>query len=74
MNVPPQGEGLALLIAACVRKERVAQRQLYDSYASFIFGIIRRYTSDNLAAQEIQSDAFFRILSKLDQYRFDGAF
>ena len=73
-NAYPKGDGLAQLIAACVRKERVAQRQLYDTYASFIFGIIRRYTSDNLAAQEIQSDAFYRILSRLEQYRFEGAF
>ena len=73
-NAHLTGDGLAQLIAACVRKERPAQRQLYDAYAAFIFGIIRRYTNDNLAAQEIQSDAFYRILSRLDQYRFEGAF
>ncbi len=67
-------DGLAQLIAACVRKERKAQRQLYDAYAAFIFGIIRRYTEDSDAAQEIQSDAFYRIFTRLEQYRFEGAF
>lgn len=62
------------LIAECKRNERVAQRKLYDTYAAFIFGIIRRYTSDSHIAQEIQSDTFYRIFTKLEQYRFEGAF
>lgn len=67
-------EGLQQLILACGRNDRTAQRKLYEHYASFIFGIIRRFTSDNSAAEDIQSEAFYRIFKRLDQYRFDGAF
>ena len=63
-----------MLIAACLRDDRLAQRRLYDTYSSFIFGVIRRYTNDNLVAQEIQSDAFYRIFINLGQFRFEGAF
>jgi len=66
--------GLQGLILACSRSDRVAQRKLYDAYASFIYGIIRRFTSDDTIAQDIQSEAFFRIFKRLDQYRFEGAF
>lgn len=70
----PDKEGLMLLIASCRNNDRGAQRRLYDMYAPLIFGIIRRYTNDDQAAQEIHSDAFYRIFTKLDQYRFEGAF
>ena len=67
-------DGLRLLIAACRRDEPSAQRRLYDAYAPLVFGIIRRYTADDGVAQEIHSDAFYRIFTRLEQYRFEGAF
>lgn len=67
-------DGLQLLIAACLRQERSAQQRLYDQYASLIYGIVRRYTEDDGIAQDIQSEAFCRIFSRLAQYRFEGAF
>jgi RNA polymerase sigma-70 factor (ECF subfamily) len=70
----PLADGLQLLIAACVRQERSAQQRLYDRYASWIYGIVRRYTEDDGIAQDIQSEAFCRIFSRLAQYRFEGAF
>lgn len=70
----PLADGLQLLIAACLRQERSAQQRLYDQYASLIYGVVRRYTEDDAIAQDIQSEAFFRIFSRLAQYRFEGAF
>lgn len=69
-----QGEGLHLLIASCLRNDRIAQRRLYDGYAPMIFGTIRRYTEDEAVAQDIHSEAFCRIFARLGQYRFEGAF
>lgn len=66
--------GLQGLILACRQSDRAAQRKLYDSYAAFIYGIIRRFTSDETVAEDIQSEAFYRIFKRLDQYRFEGAF
>ena len=67
-------DGLQQLIVACGRNERTAQRKLYDLYASFIYGIIRRFTADAGVAEDIQSETFYRIFKRLDQYRFEGAF
>jgi RNA polymerase sigma-70 factor (ECF subfamily) len=69
-----QGDGLHVLIAACLRNDRSAQRRLYETYAATIYGMIRRYTEDDALAQDIQSEAFCRIFSRLSQYRFEGAF
>ena len=46
---------------------------MYETYAATIYGMIRRYTEDESIAQDIQSEAFFRIFSRLGQYRFEGA-
>lgn len=68
------GSDLLSLIKACCANDRTAQRKFYDHYAPFIFGIIRRYTSNVDAAEEIHSAAFYRIFKSLDQYRFEGSF
>ncbi|MBS1628856.1 MAG: sigma-70 family RNA polymerase sigma factor [Bacteroidetes bacterium] len=70
----PFGEGLQLLIAACLRQERSAQRKLYDQYADLVYGIIRRYEWDEVIAQDIHIEAFCRVFDRLAQYRFEGAF
>lgn len=72
LSSPPNG--LDALLAACINNDRIAQRKLYDTYASMVYGIIRRYTSDEATAQDIQSEAFYRIFKRLEQYRFEGAF
>src|SRR6185295_1354722 len=39
------------------------------------FGVIRRYLfHDDSAAEEILNDSFYKILTRLDQYNFQGAF
>jgi RNA polymerase sigma-70 factor (ECF subfamily) len=66
-------EGLRQLIASCLRNDRTAQRRFYEAYAPAIYGVIRRYVDDNNMAQDIHSEAFYRIFKRLDQYRFEGA-
>ena len=68
------GDGLRTLIAACCRNDRQAQRRLFDNYAVFIYNVIARFSNDEHVIEEIQSEAFYRILVNLDQYRFEGAF
>jgi RNA polymerase sigma-70 factor (ECF subfamily) len=68
------GNDLLSLVKACRANDRSAQRKFYDHYAPLIFGIIRRYTSNRDAAEEIHSAAFYRIFKSLDQYRFEGSF
>jgi RNA polymerase sigma-70 factor (ECF subfamily) len=71
-----QGDGdLYILVKECVSGSRSAQKRLYDLYAPRAFGIIKRYVGDNEPlAEEILNDAFFKVLTKLEQYTFQGSF
>lgn len=63
------------LIRDCIAGSRLAQKKLYDLYAPKAYGIIRRYVYDNeLAAEEILNDSFYKVLTRIDQYSFQGSF
>jgi RNA polymerase sigma-70 factor (ECF subfamily) len=66
---------LSMLIRDCLDQSRSAQKKLYDLYAPGAYGVIRRYLYNNEPlAQEILNDAFYKVLTKLEQYNFQGAF
>jgi RNA polymerase sigma factor (sigma-70 family) len=77
-NIPvtahKEWDDLPLLIRECIAQNRMAQKKLYDKYAAFVFGIIKRYEYDERVAAEILNDSFFKIFTKLDQFSFQGAF
>lgn len=62
------------LIQDAIAGKRHAQKAIYDRYAPFIFGVIRRYIKDDAAAKDILNDSFYKILTKLGHYEFKGAF
>lgn len=61
------------LIQACIAHDRIAQKKMYDLFAPFILGIIRRYTYDLTLADEILNDTFYKIFTALHQYAFKGS-
>lgn len=66
---------LSMLIRDCIAEKRSAQKKLYDLYAPPAYGVIKRYLyKDDTSAEEILNDAFYKVLTKLDQYSFNGAF
>lgn len=66
---------LSVLIKDCIAQSRSAQKKLYDIYAPAAYGVIKRYLyKDETLAQEILNDSFYKVLTKLDQYTFQGAF
>ncbi len=66
---------LSILIRDCIAESPSAQKRLYDLYAPAAYGVIKRYMyNDDFAAQEILNDSFYKILTKLKQYTFQGAF
>jgi len=66
---------LYALLQDCIGGSRVAQKKLYDRYAPRAYGVVRRYIYDNdHAAEEVLNDSFYKILTKLDQYSFQGSF
>jgi RNA polymerase sigma factor (sigma-70 family) len=68
-------DDLALLVKECIAENRSAQKKLYDMYSPAAYGVIKRYVyNDEFTAQEILNDAFFKVLTKLKQYSFQGPF
>ncbi len=66
---------LFALLRGCLAEERTAQKKLYDLYAPKANGIIRRYIYDNpSAAEEVLNDSFYKVLTRLEQYSFQGSF
>ena len=66
--------GLQELIRDCLAQNRMAQKKLYDQYAPFIYGIIKRYVYNGGQADEILNDSFYKILTGLHGYAFKGSF
>ena len=66
---------LSMLIRDCIAESPSAQKKLYDLYAPAAYGIIKRYMYNNdAAAEELLNDSFYKILTRLNQYNFAGAF
>ncbi|MBX2904397.1 MAG: RNA polymerase sigma factor [Taibaiella sp.] len=68
-------DNLYVLLRECAAGSRVAQKKLYDLHAPKAWGIIRRYIyDDEHLAEEVLNDSFYKVLTRLDQYSFQGAF
>ena len=62
------------LIAGCKRKEMWARKELYERYAGAMLSLCARYTGDRDRARDVLQDGFFKILTKIDDYRGTGSF
>lgn len=62
------------LIDACKRKDRKAQRLLYERYASVMLGVCRRYVKDQMEAEDVMIEGFFKVLTKISMYNGEGSF
>ena len=59
------------LVQACIRQERLAQRQLYTQFASKLFVTAMRYMKNKADAEDVLQDSFIKIYQKLNAFRFD---
>jgi RNA polymerase sigma factor (sigma-70 family) len=63
------------MIIACQKDDRRAQKHLMDTYASYLFGICKRYTRDDQEAKDVLQEAFISIYSHIGEFKSDtGAF
>lgn len=63
----PTGESEALLIAACQRGDRDAQRRLYDTYQAGIFRLVVRMVGAQDAA-DVAQQVFLQAFRHLDRF------
>ena len=70
----PLSTELDVLLAACRRREPVAQRALYARYAGRMLGVARRYVRSVAEAEDILQDAFVKMFARLGEFRAEGTF
>jgi RNA polymerase sigma factor (sigma-70 family) len=52
----------------------MAQKELYETFKTRMFGICIRYAGNYDDAQDILQDGFLKVFEKIDQFGFKGAF
>lgn len=63
-----KNHNISLIIQACKVGNRAAQKRLYQLFFSYGMSVALRYTSTKPEAEEIISESFFKVFSKIDQY------
>ena len=63
------------LINACLKRDNIARKKLYECYAQQMMGICFRYTGDTEIAQDLLHDGFIKVFESFHsfQYRGDGS-
>jgi RNA polymerase sigma-70 factor (ECF subfamily) len=57
------------LLAACIRGDRVAQRQLYEKFAARLMAVGMRYSRSRADAEDILQESFIKIFKNLSNLR-----
>ena len=61
------------IIKQCIRKDRKAQKYLFDKYASVLLGVCRRYSADFSEAEDMLQEGFVKIFMNLKSFAGKGA-
>ena len=56
----------------CRRAERLAFKELYDSYAGRLLSLCSRYVGTRAAAEDILQDSFIKIIQSFGSFRYRG--
>ncbi len=57
------------LIQACLRNDRLAQKELYERYNSAMYTLAYRITNDFEMANDVLQDAFIKVFRNLSKFR-----
>lgn len=68
MNIEPE------LIAACIKRERRAEYEMYKRTYSYLMSICIRYASQEDEAKEVLNMGFLKILTNLNRYAVEIPF
>lgn len=61
------------LIAACIKQNPQAQRELYERFAPKMMGVCYRYAHNRDDAEDMLQEGFMKVYRKLKEYRFQGS-
>ena len=62
------------IINGCLNNDRLSQRQLYDRYASKMYGVCLRYANSREEAEDMLMEGFMRVFGSLSTFRGESAF
>lgn|SRR5690554_1455072 len=62
------------LIQQVIRKDRLAQKQLFDQFASKMLSTCRQYMKDLHEAEDVMLCGFMKVYQNIEQYRNEGSF
>lgn len=62
------------LIKGCLKRDSSAQKRLYDTYSSKMYGICYRYVKDSMEAEDILVTAFMKVFDRIEQFKQEGSF
>lgn len=65
---------LEQIIEGCRKGNTEARRELYVTYGSSMFGVIKRYVSDPATAEDLLHDGFVTLYTHISEYRGEGSF
>jgi len=67
-------EDIKAIINGCLEGSRRDQELLYRRYASKLYAVCLRYSSDNDEAKDVLQEGFIKIFDNLHTYKFEGSF
>ena len=56
------------LVRLCIKKNRAAQKELFEKYASKMMGICLRYTANQEDAKDILQEGFVKVFTELERF------
>lgn len=62
------------LIEGCRKGDRLAQKELYDTYSRKMMGVCLRYASDRETARDLLQDGFVKIYTSISSFTGVGSF
>ncbi len=70
-KVPDQ---LDKLLQLCLKKDRIAQKELFELFGPTMKLVCRRYLFDSSEVGEVLNQGFFKVFNKLSSYKGEGSF
>jgi RNA polymerase sigma factor (sigma-70 family) len=62
------------LITGCIQGDRKMQYELYQRFASKMYGVCLRYAANAEEAEDMLQEGFVKVFRKLDSFRSEGSF
>ena len=62
------------IIKGCKKRNKTAQRELYEAYVPVLRGICHRYANSRDEVKDIIQEGFIKVYSKINQYKGTGSF